>query len=82
MDFVWFIVVGVAAGFTAGLLMKGKGFGFVGNLVVGIVGGVIGGGILKLLGLRVAGLVGQLVAAVIGAVALLAVINFLSGKKK
>lgn len=48
MNFVWFILIGAAAGWLAGQLTKGRGFGIIGNILVGIVGGVIGGWVFGL----------------------------------
>ena len=43
MGLIWFLVVGVVAGWLAGVLVKGGGFGLVGDLVVGVIGAVLGG---------------------------------------
>ena len=43
MSFIWFAIIGIVAGWLAGQLMKGRGFGLVGYLVVGVLGAVIGG---------------------------------------
>ena len=51
MDFVWFILIGFAAGWLAGKLMKGSGFGILGDIVVGVVGALLGGFIFGLLGI-------------------------------
>ena len=72
---VW-LVVGAIAGWLAGLIMKGYGFGLVGNIVVGIVGAVIAGWLLPWLGfVLVGGFVAAIINAVIGAVILLAIIG-------
>ena len=47
MEFVWFIVVGLVAGWLAGVLMKGGGFGVIGDIVVGIIGAFIGGWLIS-----------------------------------
>jgi len=44
MELILFLAIGVAAGWIAGQIMKGRGFGFVGNMVVGVVGAFFGGG--------------------------------------
>lgn len=75
MDVVWFLIIGAIAGWIAGELVRGDGFGLVGNLVVGIVGAVIGGFLFSLLGVNAYGLTGSLVMAVIGAVVLLFLMN-------
>ena len=45
VNFVWFLLIGLAAGWLAGQLMKGSGFGVVGDIVVGVIGALLGGGI-------------------------------------
>ncbi len=73
---IW-LVIGAIAGWLAGLLMKGYGFGVIGNIVVGIVGAVVAGWLLPLIGfVLVGGIVAEIINAVIGAVILLAVIGF------
>ena len=72
---IW-LVIGAIAGWLAGLIMKGYGFGLVGNIVVGIVGAVIAGWLLPWIGLVFIGGIGaEIINAVIGAVILLAVIG-------
>jgi uncharacterized membrane protein YeaQ/YmgE (transglycosylase-associated protein family) len=66
-----FLIIGVVAGFLAGKIMKGGGFGLLGDLVVGVIGAFIGGWAFGLLGLFPAGIVGTLITATIGAVILL-----------
>jgi uncharacterized membrane protein YeaQ/YmgE (transglycosylase-associated protein family) len=51
MNLVWFLLIGGLAGWIAGLIMKGGGFGILGDIVLGIVGGVLGGFLFGLLGL-------------------------------
>jgi uncharacterized membrane protein YeaQ/YmgE (transglycosylase-associated protein family) len=69
------------AGFLAGKIMKGAGFGFLINLLVGIVGGFIGGNVLGWLGVHWGGtIVGQIITAVIGAVLLLWIISLIKKK--
>ena len=77
MTILWFIIIGVCAGFLAGKLMKGRGFGFLGNLIVGVVGAVLGGFLFRILGLATSGLVGSLVTATVGAVVLLFLVGML-----
>jgi len=77
---VW-LVVGAVAGWLAGLIMKGYGFGLLGNIVVGILGAVIAGWLLPWLGfVLVGGIVGAIINAVIGAVILLAIIGLFKKK--
>jgi uncharacterized membrane protein YeaQ/YmgE (transglycosylase-associated protein family) len=70
-DWIWFLVIGLVAGWLAGKIMKGSGFGWLGDLVVGVIGALVGGLLFSLLGLSAAGLVGELVTATVGAVVLL-----------
>lgn len=75
MNFVWFLLIGLAAGWLAGRIMKGGGFGIVGDLVVGIVGALIGGFLFSALGIAAYGLVGALVMATVGAIVLIALLR-------
>ncbi len=72
-----FLAVGGAAGWIAGNIMRGGGFGIVGNVIVGVIGALIGGFVLPLVGIHTAGLIGSLIAAVVGAVILLWVVGML-----
>jgi uncharacterized membrane protein YeaQ/YmgE (transglycosylase-associated protein family) len=71
LDLIYFLLIGLAAGWLAGKIMKGRSFGVVGNLVIGVIGAVLGGFLFRLLGLLPIGLIGSLVSATVGAVVLL-----------
>ena len=71
MYLIWQIVIGILAGFLAGKIMRGKGYGVLIDLFLGILGSVLGGFIFGLLGLYATGLVGRLVVATAGAVFLI-----------
>jgi uncharacterized membrane protein YeaQ/YmgE (transglycosylase-associated protein family) len=72
---VW-LVIGAIAGWLAGVIMKGFGFGLIGNIIVGIVGAVIAGWLLPRLGIFIgSGFVPQVINAVIGAIILLLIIG-------
>jgi len=72
------LVVGLVAGWLAGLIMRGGGFGLVGNIIVGVLGAFIAGFLLPKFGISLAaGLVGSIIHAVIGAVILLFVIGLI-----
>ena len=72
---IW-LVIGAIAGFLAGLIVKGYGFGLVGNIVVGIVGAFLAGWLLPRLGLFTGGgMVGTIISATIGSVILLFLIG-------
>lgn len=77
MYMLWFLIIGVLAGWLAGVLLKGHGFGFLGDLVIGIVGAFIGGFVFRLLGITAYGLMGSLVCATIGAMLLVWLVRFL-----
>jgi uncharacterized membrane protein YeaQ/YmgE (transglycosylase-associated protein family) len=70
-----FLVIGIVAGWLAGKIMKGGGFGLVGDLVVGVVGAFLGGWVFGLLGIAAYGLLGSLVTALIGALLLLFIVR-------
>ena len=72
MEFLWFILIGLTAGWLAGQLMKGGGFGIVGDIVVGVIGALLGGFLFSLLGVSAGGgLIGSLIVATIGACVLI-----------
>lgn len=71
MYLLWQIAIGILAGWLAGTLTRGRGFGVLMDLVVGILGSIVGGFVATLLGLSAHGIVGQVVVATGGAVLLL-----------
>lgn len=71
MYLVWLLLIGALAGWLAGQLMRGRGFGLFGDIVVGILGSLIGGFLFGLLGIYAYGFIGRVVMATIGAVVLL-----------
>ena len=75
MNLILFLIIGGIAGWLAGLIMKGRGFGVMANIGIGIVGSILGGFVFRLLGLAAQGAVGELVTATAGAVLLLAVVS-------
>ncbi len=71
-----FIVIGVVAGWLAGQVMRGGGFGLVGDLIVGIVGAVIAGWLFPMLGVSLGGgIVAAIISSAIGAIILLAIVR-------
>lgn len=78
MAFIWYILIGLAAGFIAGKLVKGGGFGLWVNLLVGIIGGVLGGWLFGILGIHTSSIIGSLLTSVVGAVVLLWLADFIS----
>lgn len=67
---IW-LLIGAIAGWLAGVIVKGYGFGLMGNIVVGIVGALLGGWIFGAMGIITYGMLGAIVGATVGAVILL-----------
>ena len=80
MDLLWFLIIGIVAGWLAGKIMKGKGFGLIGNLIVGVIGAFIGGLLFGALNIVAYGLIGSLIAALVGAIILLWIISLFKKK--
>jgi uncharacterized membrane protein YeaQ/YmgE (transglycosylase-associated protein family) len=79
MSILYFLLVGIVAGWLAGLIMKGSGYGLLGDLIIGIVGSMIGGHVLGWLNLSIglSGLLGSIVVALIGAILLILLVRLL-----
>jgi len=78
MNLLWFLVVGLVAGWLAGVLVKGGGFGLVGDLVVGVIGALLGGFLFSRFGVSAGGgLLGSIIVATIGAVILLFIVRLI-----
>jgi uncharacterized membrane protein YeaQ/YmgE (transglycosylase-associated protein family) len=75
ISLIIFLAVGALAGWLAGNIMKGRGFGLISNIIVGVVGAVLGGFVFGLLGITTGGLLGAIIMATIGAVFLLYIIG-------
>jgi uncharacterized membrane protein YeaQ/YmgE (transglycosylase-associated protein family) len=73
---VW-LLIGLIAGWLAGEIMSGHGFGLVGNVIVGIVGAAVGGLVLSALGIDPGGFVGDVVQALIGALVFLFIVGLI-----
>lgn len=86
MSFISWIIVGLIAGWLAGLVVKGSGFGVLGNIVVGVIGGVLGGWIgssLLNIGAGVDGInIGSILVAFVGAVVLLLIVGLITGGRR
>jgi uncharacterized membrane protein YeaQ/YmgE (transglycosylase-associated protein family) len=82
MFILWWIIVGLIAGFITGKLMKGSGFGTIMDIIVGIVGAIIGGFIMRALGFAgEGGMIYTIIIAVLGAVILTWLIRLITGNK-
>jgi uncharacterized membrane protein YeaQ/YmgE (transglycosylase-associated protein family) len=75
MSLLIFLAIGALAGWLAGTLMKGGGFGLLGNIVVGVIGAVVGGWVFGLLGITASGMIGSFITAVVGAGILLFIVG-------
>jgi len=73
MHLLWFLLVGLIAGWLAGKLTRGAGFGVVGDLVIGVVGAFLGGFLFRLVGFHAGGTIGSIIVATVGAVILVMV---------
>lgn len=81
MGLIYSLIIGGIAGLLAGVIRKGSGFGFFGNIVVGIIGGFVGGFLADLVGLKGdANLLGQILTSTVGAIVLLSILNFFGNK--
>ena len=81
MGFIWYISIGIVAGFLAGKIMRGGGFGLIINLLLGILGGVLGGWVFALFGLAASGLIGSLITSTVGAILVLWIASLFSKSK-
>ena len=68
---IWWIVVGLIAGWAAGRIMKGGGYGMLADILLGIVGGLVGGWVVGLLGFGAGGFIWSVVVATLGAIILI-----------
>ena len=72
MDIVWFLLIGLAAGWLASQVMKGGCSSLVTDLIMGVIGSILGGFLFGAVGLAATGLIGSLVTATVGAIVLIA----------
>jgi uncharacterized membrane protein YeaQ/YmgE (transglycosylase-associated protein family) len=77
MGLLWSLIIGGVAGWLAGRIMKGEGYGVIINILLGIVGGLVGGWVFSLLGLATTSMIGQLICATVGAVLLILLVRAL-----
>ena len=77
-DILAWLIIGAIAGWLAGLIVSGFGFGLIGNIVVGIIGALVAGWVLPQLGIALAtGTLGSIVDATIGAVIVLVILSLI-----
>ncbi|MBL8079699.1 MAG: GlsB/YeaQ/YmgE family stress response membrane protein [Anaerolineales bacterium] len=75
MSILIWIISGILAGWLAGVIVKGNGFGLLGDLIVGLIGGVIGGWLAGLLGLQAGSWLGQILVAALGGVVFVVILR-------
>ena len=76
MNWLYFLIIGAVSGWLAGQLMKGSGFGLIGNIILGIIGALVGGWLFGVLGIKMGGdTLGSIITSVAGA----AVVLFVAG---
>ena len=77
MSIVYWIISGVVAGWLTGLVMRGRGYGLIGDLVIGLLGSVMGGWLFGLFGLAPRIWAGEIIVAFIGGVVLVCIVRIL-----
>lgn len=80
MGIIAFLLIGIIAGWLAGKIIRGGGFGIIGNMAVGVVGAVIGGFIFSFVGITTGGWLGSIATATVGALVLLFLVGLIKGK--
>lgn len=77
-QWVWFLFIGGVIGWLAGIIIRGRGFGIIGDIVIGIVGAMLGGWIAGMIGLSTGSSVGVFLVALGGAVVLVGLTRFVT----
>jgi uncharacterized membrane protein YeaQ/YmgE (transglycosylase-associated protein family) len=77
MHVIWFLLIGLLAGFIASSIMKGPRLSLAGNLILGVIGALLGGILFGLLGLSANTLIGALVTATVGAIVLIWLVGYM-----
>ncbi|MDM8158335.1 GlsB/YeaQ/YmgE family stress response membrane protein [Labilibaculum sp. K2S] len=80
MNYLIFLLIGLVAGWIASILLKGRGYGIIINLILGVIGSFIGGTIFGIFGIHLNGFFGLLISATIGAIVLICVVGLFSKK--
>lgn len=79
-SWTYWILIGLVAGWLTGTVTRGRGFGCLADIVIGLIGAVIGGWIFTKLGIQFYGVLGSLAAAVVGAVLLVSIARLFAGR--
>jgi len=77
MHIVAWIISGIVAGWLTGLIVKGRGFGLIGDLVIGLLGGILGGWLLSQFGITASNWLAEILTAVVGGIVLVAIVRTL-----
>ena len=81
MYWLWYILIGLVAGWLGSLIVKGSGSGLLLNLVIGVIGSVLGGWLFGLMGMATTSMWGSLITAVVGAIVLLLIVSLFTRKR-
>jgi uncharacterized membrane protein YeaQ/YmgE (transglycosylase-associated protein family) len=76
-NLIIFLAIGALAGWLAGLITKGGGYGLLGDIVIGVLGAVVGGYVFGVVGVAASGIIGSIVTATVGAVILIFLVRVL-----
>jgi uncharacterized membrane protein YeaQ/YmgE (transglycosylase-associated protein family) len=79
MSILILLIVGLIAGWLAGVVVRGSGYGILGDIIIGIIGAFIGGWIFSGLGASY-GIIGSIIVAAIGAIILVLIVSFITGR--
>jgi len=74
---IWFLLIGLIAGWLAGRVMRGGGFGVIGDMIVGVIGALLGGWLFGVLGIAAGGLIVAIITAFVGAVILILLLRLI-----
>ncbi|MCC8020096.1 MAG: GlsB/YeaQ/YmgE family stress response membrane protein [Rikenellaceae bacterium] len=81
MFWLWYILIGLVAGWLSSLVVKGNGSGLLLNLVIGVIGSLLGGWIFGLMGLGTTSMLGSLITATVGAIVLLLIVSLFTRRR-
>lgn len=76
-NLIWFLLIGLIAGWLASLVMKGGSYGILGNMVIGVIGALLGGWLFSVLGIAAGGLIGAIITAFVGAIVLILLLRLI-----
>lgn len=81
MGIIYWIIVGLIAGWATGKIMRGAGYGVVVDIILGIIGAIVGGWIMSALGVAGGGMIYTILVAILGAIILVALVRALTGRR-